>query len=164
MTLAWGCIHEDEDIDLNTHRQTSSVERSVPHDPGSVEVMERVSRWIIGTLPCWPLSPLSPLSPLTSYTSSGAPAHCQDTPATLHSEKLAVELMCHTDRAADSCKPVLYLCHFLGGANNFILPKFNPFLPKFLPARGPCMLPSCSSKLFCQAVMPNCSANGQIGR
>jgi len=67
----------------STHTgQTSSVERNVPDDPGkSVEVMERVSRWIIGTLPCWPLSPLWPRWPLTSYTSIGDPAHCQDTPS-----------------------------------------------------------------------------------
>ena len=43
-----------------------------------------------------------------------------------------------------------YLGHFLGGANNFILPKFNPFLPKFLPARG--------GHLFCQAAVPSFSA------
>ena len=29
---------------------------------------------------------------------------------------------------------------------------------------GSFVLPSCSTKLFCQAVLPNCSANGQIGR
>ena len=29
---------------------------------------------------------------------------------------------------------------------------------------GPCVIPSYSAKLFCKAVLPNCSANGQIGR
>ena len=47
---------------------------------------------------------------------------------------------------------------FLRGSNNFILPKFNPFLPKFLPARGAIcsakqqyltFLPRCPVKLFC---------------
>ena len=49
-----------------------------------------------------------------------------------------------------------YLGHFLGGANNFILPKFNPFLPKFYPARGggQCVLPRSCTKLFCQPVLP----------
>ena len=51
-----------------------------------------------------------------------------------------------------------YLGHFLGGGNNFILPKFNPVLPKFLPARGAMcstkqqyltFLPSCPAKLCC---------------
>ena len=69
----------------------------------------------VTTVPTVPTVPT--VTTVTSYTSSGAPAHCQDTPATLHSEELAVELMCrilcehdpqaNTNRAAESCKPVL---------------------------------------------------------
>ena len=48
--------------------------------------------------------------------------------------------------------------------------QLHPAKIQSLPAEisscqgGPFVLPSCSTKLFCQAVLPNCSANGQIGR
>ena len=44
------------------------------------------------------------------------------------------------------------------GANHSILPKFNPFLPTFLPVRGGkffnSVLPSYRAKLLCQTVLP----------
>ena len=82
MTLAWGCIHEDEDIDLNTHRQELDIfswkecapwPRECGGD-GEGEQMNNRNTALLATVPT--------VTTVTSYTSSGAPAHCQDTPAT----------------------------------------------------------------------------------
>ena len=48
--------------------------------------------------------------------------------------------------------------------------QLHPAKIQSLPAKisssqgGPCVMRSYSAKLFCKAVLPNCSANGQIGR
>ena len=52
--------------------------------------------------------------------------------------------------------------HFLGGANNFFLPKLNPVLPKKYPLRGGQILQFCSAKLMYHSFLSQCSASLNI--
>ena len=54
--------------------------------------------------------------------------------------------------------------HFLGGANNFFLPKLNPVLPKKYPLRGGQILQFCSAKLMYHSFVSHCSASLNIGQ
>ena len=54
--------------------------------------------------------------------------------------------------------------HFLGGANNFFLPKLNPVLPKRYPLRGGQVLQFCSAKLMYHPFVSHCSASLKIGQ
>ena len=54
--------------------------------------------------------------------------------------------------------------HFLGGANNFFLPKLNPVLPKKYPLRGGQILQFCSAKLMYHSFVSHCSASLNIGK
>ena len=54
--------------------------------------------------------------------------------------------------------------HFLGGANNFFLPKLNPVLPKKYPLRRGQSLQYCSAKLMYHSFVSLCSASLNIGQ
>ena len=54
--------------------------------------------------------------------------------------------------------------HFLGGANNFFLPKLNPVLPKKYSLRGAKFIQFCSAKLINRSFVSNCPASLNIGQ
>ena len=62
------------------------------------------------------------------------------------------------------CCPQAFLGHFLGGANNLFLPKFNPVLPKNYPLRRGQVLQFCSAKLMYHSFESHCSASLNIGQ
>ena len=57
-----------------------------------------------------------------------------------------------------------FLGHFLGGANNFFLPKVNPVLPKNILSGGGQILQFCSAKQMYHSFVSQCSASINIGQ